>query len=200
MSGQIQRAVAAVFLSMSVALAVPSLSLAAVEPTVVRQQDQRTPSSSLTPAQQQAFLDSVEQQIQQGVLQFDPSQRPLLEAGMGSIRACLNAELAAGRTISDAANRCGDMVQEAISPGDGVEPIAPEDQQWLAQADTGLRNRGRNQGWNAQDAETASLLTTGCIARFLKAGAPKEVGLQKCSFAFTIWQDARSVAGIMDQP
>lgn len=198
MIGRIQQAIAAAFLGVSVVLSVPAVSLAASQPTAVHQQDAAPPS--LTPAQQQAYLDSVEQQILQGVMQVDPAKIELAQAVVGAIRGCLNSQLAAGKSLGEAAEFCGDIVQQAISPGDGVQEISPEDRQWLGQADAGLRNRARNQGWDQQDTENASLLTTGCIARFLKAGAPKEEGLQKCSFAFTIWREARDVAEALKLP
>jgi hypothetical protein len=194
-----QQTLAAVVFGLAVALALPSVGLASSEPARALQQPPMPPPVGLTPEQQQAFLESVGQQILQGA-PLDPAQREMIQGLIAAVRSCLLAELGKGSTLADAAEACADVVQEAISPGSGMMAISPEDQRWLAQADAGMRNRGRNQGWSEKDINNASLLTTGCIARFLKAGASKEEGLQKCSFAFTIWREAREVANALNLP
>ena len=64
-------------------------------------------------AQQAAYLDSVEQQILQGVMQADPTKIELAQAMVGAIRVCLESQLAAGKSLSQAAEFCGDIVQQA---------------------------------------------------------------------------------------
>ena len=196
---RLQQTIAAVFLGMSVALAVPAVGLASSEPTRVLQQPSLPSPGSLTPEQQEAFLQSVGQQILQAA-PLDAANREAIQAMVVTIQACLLSELGKGKSLADAAETCADLVQEAISPGSGMVAISPEDQRWLAQADAGLRNRSRNQGWSEKDTNNASMLMTGCIARFLKAGAPREEGLQKCSWAFMIWREARTVANALDLP
>jgi hypothetical protein len=169
-----QQAFAALFVGLAVMLALPSAGLAASEPIGLRQQPPLPSTGGLTPEQREAFLQSIGQQILQGSVQG--GGRDLLEALVGQVQQCLAIELEKGKSLAEAGEACADLVQEAISPGSGMNPISPDDQRWLAQSDAGLRNRGKAQGWSEKDINNASLLTTGCIARFLKAGAPREEG------------------------